>query len=337
LAFNLRGPIALALDNEAAKVTSGKAASGKLTPATVAAAVDSQLPSEGAVNAECDIGIIIALKEEFRELASIAGQFSSVEHDAELGHHYYGFMYPFGASDGRRCVATMIGDMGPGKAVLATERFISTRKPSLLVMVGISASLHKDLRAGDVFVATQIDLYLEAGKAAGADGEPFELDPGGSVYRAPRDIINAVQNFEFAAPASYAVWQAKCSRTWESLANGTTRAALVAKGFVRGTPALEECQLASGVLVGASTAFAAWVRRRDRQIKALDMEAGGAMVAAIERTDPKRIVVLRGVSDFGDERKGELDALGEGILRRYAMRNALDLLWGLLDSKQLEP
>lgn len=336
LAFNLRGPIALALDNEAPKVTS-KAASAESTSAAAGAAIDSQLLSEAVTTAECDIGIIIALKEEFRGLASIVGQFSSVDHDTELGHHYYGFTYPFGATDGQRCVATMIGDMGPGKATLATERFISTQKPSLLVVVGISASLHKDLRVGDVFVATQIDQYLETGKAEGADGEPFELVPGGSVYRAPRDIVNAVQNFEFAAPTSYAVWRERCSRTWESLADEATRAALVAKEFVRSTPALEECQLASGVLVGASTAFTAWVRRRDRQIKALDMEAGGAMVAAVERTDPKRIVVLRGVSDFGDERKGELDALGEGVLRRYAMRNALDLLWCLLDSKQLEP
>jgi nucleoside phosphorylase/TolA-binding protein len=321
LAFNLRGPIAIAIDVESAKMPSD---------------VTSSPIASGSASTECDVGIIIALKEEFRELAAFVGQ-CVIERDVELGHHYYGFTYPFGTPDGLRCVATMIGDMGPVRAALATERFITSRKPSLLIMVGISASLHRDLLAGDVFVATQVDLFLDSGKAESDGIEPFELRPGGSVYRAPRDIVDAVRNFEFAAQAAYGVWRSKCEQNWESVGDPVTRDALRAKGFVRDIPVLEECQLASGPLVGASTAFSAWLRRRERQFKALDMEAGGAMVAASERSDPKRMVVVRGISDFGDDRKAEFDAFGQGLLRRYAMRNALDLLWTLLDSKQLEP
>jgi nucleoside phosphorylase len=197
--------------------------------------------------------------------------------------------------------------------------------------------LHDDLRAGDVFVATQVDLFLESGKAASASGDPFILKPGGSVYRAPRDIVDAIRNFEFAEREAFGVWQEKCALNWQAVSDPGTREALRGKGLVRDVPALEDCHLASGPLVGASNAFSEWLRRRERQFKALDMEAGGAMVAASERTDPKRMVVLRGISDFGDARKAEFDAIGGGVLRRYAMRNALDLLWSLLESESLVP
>ena len=45
-------------------------------------------------------------------------------------------------------------------------------------------------------------------------------------------------------------------------------------------------------------------------------------------------LVLRGISDFGDDRKKELDAIGAGDLRRYAMGNAVRFLWGLLDAEE---
>jgi hypothetical protein len=34
-------------------------------------------------------------------------------------------------------------------------------------------------------------------------------------------------------------------------------------------------------------------------------------------------LVIRGISDFGDNRKKELDTIGRGVIRRYAMRNAV--------------
>ncbi len=69
-----------------------------------------------------DIGIIIALKEEFREFKS---EFVDLQHEKDLdtGIHYYIFKWPSN-SDGYDCVATFIGDMGPEAAALATQEFI---------------------------------------------------------------------------------------------------------------------------------------------------------------------------------------------------------------------
>ncbi len=43
----------------------------------------------------------------------------------------------------------------------------------------------------------------------------------------------------------------------------------------------------------------------------------------------------RGISNFGDKRRQELDKIGKGGIRRYAMNNAIALLWTLLEAKIL--
>lgn len=60
------------------------------------------------------------------------------------------------------------------------------------------------------------------------------------------------------------------------------------------------------------------------------MESGGLLLAAHERMEPQRMLMLRCISDLADERKKDLDQGMKGALRRYAMRNALRLLWVIL-------
>ena len=93
-----------------------------------------------------------------------------------------------------------------------------------------------------------------------------------------------------------------------------------------------EGHLASGPILGASTFFIKWLKTRDRKYLALEMEAAGLTTAVYEQTIPRRILVLRAISDFGDEHKKELDSEDGGVLRRYAMYNAIQLLWGFFDA-----
>jgi hypothetical protein len=60
------------------------------------------------------------------------------------------------------------------------------------------------------------------------------------------------------------------------------------------------------------------------------MESAGLVAAAIKRVEPTRTLVIRGISDRGAEDKSALDAMGEGVLRQYAMHNATQFLWALL-------
>ena len=60
------------------------------------------------------------------------------------------------------------------------------------------------------------------------------------------------------------------------------------------------------------------------------MEAAGFAYAASERIRPVCSVVIRGISDLGDENKKKLDKASKNAWRRYSVRNATTLLLGLL-------
>ena len=54
------------------------------------------------------------------------------------------------------------------------------------------------------------------------------------------------------------------------------------------------------------------------------MEGGGATMALSSRPIPVPVVLVRG-SDHADAHKEELDSVGKGLFRSYAMRNATQL------------
>jgi nucleoside phosphorylase len=279
-----------------------------------------------------DVGILIALKEEFSVLfEDVRGQ-ATAHSKPGLTEHYYTFEREgLPGSPPYRCVATFIGEMGPTRAALAAERLIQHWAPTNIVLLGIAAGIHSDLKLGDVVAVTQIDSYLEAAKAVSSEAPAgFQLQHAGEVYRAPQDMVSIVRNLEFSHSTAHESWSATCEA---SLASSVpNHEVLVAQGLLRQRPQLQDAHIASGPIVGAAHSFVQWLHRRDRSCKALEMEAGGLMAAAHTRAGTARTLVLRGISDYGDERKQELDRLGGGALRRYAMRNATRLLWTLMEA-----
>ncbi|MFL5352994.1 AAA family ATPase [Archangium sp.] len=277
------------------------------------------------------LGIVIALRDEFRELWQSLPKNRRTVRDEETRQQDYVFEAP---GTGHTCVATLIGDMGETTAALQTERLLRRWKPRVTVMLGLAAGIHGDLRVGDVVVATQVDHYLDGAKARpGKTPGSFELIPGGSVYRMDHGLVTGVRNFEFTHPELYLRWRQRREAVLaELLPDANVRATLLTHKLIRPEPELHDAHLASGDIVGAAQEFSTWLRQRDRNLKALDMESAGLMAAAVRHVEPKRTLILRGISDFGDERKSELDATGAGALRSYAMRNAIALLWALLET-----
>jgi nucleoside phosphorylase len=279
-----------------------------------------------------DLGIVIALKEEFREFMALL----PVKHDIERGEvtGQFGYLFEHPASR-HQCVVTFIGEMDPTPAALHTERLIARWSPRSVVMLGIAAGLHSDVRVGDVVIASQVDSYLSSAKALpGSESQSFAFSFGGKVYQGDFDFLTQVRNFEFAQAQAFSLWRQTSARLLEELVpEEGARAALVREGLVRNVPELLDVHLASGPVVGAAQQFTQWLRDgRDRTLKALDMESAGLMEAALSRIVPARTLIIRGISDYGDERKSQLDAIEGGGLRRYAMRNATHLLWALLES-----
>ncbi len=98
-------------------------------------------------------------------------------------------------------------------------------------------------------------------------------------------------------------------------------------------PSLVLGAIASGPSVGASSAYVAHLKSIGRDFRALEMEGAGIARACQKRwREPKRnYLLLRGISDFSDETKKDLEASSKSRWRQLACHNAARLLRAFLD------
>lgn len=279
-----------------------------------------------------DVGIVIALEEEFRELFSLICGRAKPFFNEEISQYYYAFENvndtPY------RCVATFMGRMGPDTAALVGDRLIHQFQPATIVNIGVAGSMDKDVLVGDVVVANQVDNYLHTAKAIDGINSTFEFRLSGDPYKSSPDYVTHVQHFEYAHSESAKKWLNDCSNKQKSLLGNGDRLHLCNKGLLREHPRIHVGHIASGSIVGASSLFINWLRdNRDRKYLALEMESGGILNAA--HTRAVATLVIRGISDYSDIAKAELDQVKGGALRRYAMINATLLLWALMDLQLL--
>jgi nucleoside phosphorylase/predicted phosphodiesterase len=282
------------------------------------------------------LGIVIALGEEFAELfREIEGSFIS-DRDPDTGRNYYFFERASSATGKTyRNVATFVGGMGPTQAALVSQAMMIRYAPQTMVMLGIAGGIDGDVCIGDIIIPTVVDAYLENSKAEkSASGAGFDFILGSKPFRPSTGWIRLVEHLPFAHKAIFDLWQEECADDWLALIpDATTREELLSKACVREKAGLVTGHLASGPTVGATEKFSEWLKtHRDRKYLGLEMEAAGLMAAANEYLHAKDTLVVRAVSDFGDERKKEMEQKSKGVLRRYAVRNAIRLLWLLVEA-----
>jgi nucleoside phosphorylase/tetratricopeptide (TPR) repeat protein len=271
-----------------------------------------------------DLAVVIALREEFRELLGIFGAPTPC-HTPDLR------AYALDRGE-YRCVVTFVGEMGETAAAVVADRLIAAWTPESIVVAGITGGIHKDIRAGDVFVPTQAEQALQDGKIEGG-----VFKPGAPAYRADFTLLGAVSGLEFDHAEAYQQWRAEARKDLATLIpSAPERQRLLDGGLVRGEPLiLTEGHLATVPMVAADAAFSTTVQAHDRHVKGIEMESAAVLRVAQSRSQPVRALAIRGISDYGDARKEELDKIRDGALRKYAMRNALRLLSALLDTGSL--
>lgn len=275
-----------------------------------------------------DLGLIIPLREEFDCARQV---FAFGPQQREEGSYLYPFSVP---GSELRGIAVVLYDMGAAISGVTAAGLLSRFDLPLLALMGIAGALDGDLRLGDAVVARAVDPYFHRAKARpDAAGDGFEFDSGGTAWRAGRDLVRFADNFRYRAsdPDEFAGWQARGEERRKT-------AGLPGDGICsRGRPDYLVAPVASGEIVSAAAGFSRWLRTHHRECAAIEMEAGGVAQAVFEHGGADMIIV-RGISDFADERKSELDAAGgpaaagHGAWREYAALNAADLLATLLRS-----
>ncbi len=287
------------------------------------------MTTESTTAQHLDIGIVVALPEELRTFLDLCERY--VPHPDDDLDAYVFTRGPY------RCAVILVGEMGQTHAGVFTERLISALDPTILVSIGIAGSVHDDLHVGDVHVPSQAVQYLQDAKAGPAQSGGFAVVPGAPAYRADYALLSAVRTFEFDHRAEHTKWVADAAADLAALlADDAQRQGLVAGKLVRSAARLlADGHVATGPVVGAVPAFGAWIHTHDRNVKSIEMESAAVLSAAQTRSQPKRALAIRAISDKGDADKKKLDDIEDGVLRRYAMRNAVRLLWALLDAEAL--
>lgn len=262
-----------------------------------------------------DIGIIVPLAEELEYVLELAPIIRSVRADGIFFH-----VLDFGPVT---AVAYLLGGMGLLTAQHGTQKLLDHADVGLLVMLGTAGALDEDLSIGDVAIATEVNEYLANSKAESAGGG-YELRYSGQHWPLDFRIKQTLTNFEFAGRSAYQGWQSDASRYYAGIN-------ILDKAEVCSPPPTLHCgNIASGNVVVASKVFADEVKRVDRKFIAIDMEAAGFAYAASSRVHPVPHLVVRGISDRGDENKKKLDKTSKNGWRRYCVRNATALLQALL-------
>ncbi|MFJ5639198.1 hypothetical protein [Streptomyces sp. NPDC093223] len=267
------------------------------------------------------VGVIVPLGEEFEYVREALRPSRAEVVD---GDQYHGFDLPAGSVTG---FFRVLSDMGQAQAALTADRMINRLGVSLLVVIGTGAGLDGDVRVGDVVVADQIQEHLRKAKvvpAAGGSGVTFER--AAESWRANARLVDHVRNFGWLSSGEAALNRWRKNAVDRRPGGGTAAV----------PPRVHVGPVATGDVVVAAGAFARWIREANRKFVALDMEAGGAALAAY-RNESADLLVIRGISDHADEHKREWDG-GHGTVRepnawrRYAVRNAVEYLVILLSS-----
>jgi len=271
------------------------------------------------------VGVVVPTGSEFgfiRESLAFSGS------EVIDGQRYHHFQIPAAGVTG---IARVLSDMGQAPATLAVDRIFFRLDASLVVLIGTAASLDPEVRLGDVVVADQIQEYLrKTGVAPGADAGSVVFERAAESWRTNARLIDHVNNFGWlpdGEPAIAAWRQAAADRFPGGTGVSVER---------RREPSIHVGPVATGDLRVAARAFADWIKAANRKLLGLEMEAAGAALAAYHN-DSADLLVVRGVSDYADELKSDLDAGQgaegvEGAWRRYAVRNAIEYLVPLLSS-----
>lgn len=268
-----------------------------------------------------DLAFIVPLEEEFRVLAKLCRIVSTKTYDAIL----YNALEL--RSSNYRAVAVLLGEKGPTYASQVAEKVFNRIKPKGVVLLGVAGALSDSLKIGDIIVASEINQFQAASKAV-RRGKSFVFHYSGDHWKTSFAFTNLVQNLKFSEKILYDKWQNRVKNYRKRLKLRPEQLSLT-----RECPEVKVGHIASGDTVSACEAYAIELKGIDRDFLAIEMEAAGVAQAAYRRGRPIETMIIRGISDFADERKKKLDLAGDGTWRKYAMYNATTFLLNILKSK----
>lgn len=265
-----------------------------------------------------DILLVIPLEEELLEVQKVFPEKEDLtstivrRYEAQLGD----------------CGLTMLvvqqEEMGRKSAQDAVEAAFDEYDFGFVICLGIAGSLAEDLRLCDVCYSEYVDDFYDNTKAQETkDGElEIRFSPNHTKCHAP---VVAAMNFVRTVPSLqdlHADWQLER----EALAAQMFPTEVVGRdGKMEkiGQPKSKHCKVACAA-VSKSPKYNNKIRDTDRKLLAIETEIGGVLAAVNRRK--VHALTIRGISDYADHAKDQLEGTTGGLIRALAAGNAATFL-----------
>lgn len=245
-----------------------------------------RLAQVGEQEPDFDLAIVTALKSpELDAVLSLPWDWAPVDKPGDATQYHAGTFRRRDGSIGR-VVAARAPRMGmPASAALAMKVGLLFR-PRFMAMVGICAGRKGETNLGDLVAANPTWDY-GSGKHTVKDGKPI-FKPAPDPLSLTTHVRGIVERFEGEHETTLQIRNAFPGAKPASV------------------PKLHLGPFASGAAVVGRAAIMEEVQDQHRKLLAIDMEAFGLASAATELPKPQPdFLVLKGVSDFADEEKGD--------------------------------
>ncbi|MHA6684851.1 phosphorylase family protein [Mesorhizobium sp. A556] len=265
-----------------------------------------------------DILLVIPLEEELLEVQNVFPEKEDLS--SETARRYEAQV---GDSD-LRMIVVQQEEMGRKSARDAVEAAFDDFDFGFVLCLGIAGSLSEDLRLCDVCYSEHVaDFYDNTKAQETKDGElEIRFSPNHSKCYAP---VVAAMNFIRTIPALqdlHADWQLER----EELASRMFPTEVVGRdGKLEriSQPKSKQCKVACAA-VSKSEKYNNKIRDTDRKLLAIETEIGGVLAAVSRRK--VHALTIRGISDYADHAKDQLEGTTGGRIRSLAAGNAATFL-----------
>lgn len=276
-----------------------------------------------------DIALYVALSEEFFTFQKDMGDgFSPVELPDVALTCFLGSISSDAPKRSYKILVIPAGKMGISRAGVVISAILDRYRPDNVVVLGIAGSLASELQPGDVFIPDRVVEYLANSATVGT--ENWEFQTSGNHYSTDPRLLNRLQFLPATQATAFVDWRRKALSRFKKIINAEAMTALKAAGLqMRAQSEMiagDDRGLASGPAVGKGEAFVTWLKKSvDRKLAAIEMESAGVFDAAFIRIPAPRVMAIRGISDFADERKEILEKAAKGGFRKLAIKNSITL------------
>ena len=281
--------------------------------------------SKGGTMKYFDVLVVIPLEEELIEFTKV---FKTTDDHSTATDFRYGFKFPDSNISGLVVQQDEPGKRSAGRTVRSA---LTDFDAGLVVCLGIAGAMSNDMRLGDVCYTGDVIDVLENNKASNTPDGALEFEFSPDHFSTAREItaaLNFMRTREDLRP-SYLRWQEQQERmVRRSL--GIPVIGRDGKEEELGAPKSKNGTIVCGP-VSKSAALNKRLLGIDRKILAIETESGGIF----EESDLRKIPALsiRGISDYADHTKNELEKVTGGRVRQIAACNAATFLAAQSENK----